>query len=188
MRLTLYGYITLFIIIIAATVVLYLPIFFILKKKGKGFIRQSSYLLCFWSFIIIIYATIILFGFPIEFNPERYILNLRPLKWLLEGHIKQRIITEIRPNIMIFIPFGFFTPIAFKQMRKLYMTALAAFIVTLSVESFQYFIGRSSDVDDLIANLLGGIIGYLVYKIFSYILRNSSLWIKFTETYSNEKK
>jgi len=173
------GYINLFVIFIITTAILYLPIFFIMKKNGKGFIRQSSYLLCFWSLFLIIFATIILFNLPIDFKPKQYILNLQPLQWLWEGNIMQRIMAEIRPNIMIFIPLGIFTPIAFKRMRKFYMTALVAFVVTFSVEFFQYFIGRSSDIDDLMANLLGGIIGYGIFKIFSYLFKNKTWWNQF---------
>lgn len=173
------GYINLLVVFIAATAVLYFPIFIILKNNGKGFIRQSSYLLFFFSFFLIVFATTILFNLPFDFKPERYILNLQPLRWLWEGNIKQRIMTEIRPNIMIFIPLGFFTPIVFKRMRRCSMTAMFIFAVTFSVEFFQYFIGRSSDIDDLIANLLGGILGYAIFKIFNYFFKNRMWWNKF---------
>lgn len=173
------GYINLFVIFITTTAILYLLIFFISKKKGKCFIGHLSYLLCFWSIFFIVFTTIILFNLPIDFKPKQYILNLQPLKWMWEGNIKHRIMTEIGPNIMLFIPFGIFTPIAFKRMRKIYMTALAAFIFAFSVEFFQYFIGRSSDIDDLIANLSGGIIGYGIFKIFSYLFKNKKWWNKF---------
>ena len=79
------GYINLFTIVISATVILQLPIFFILKKKKTGLIRQSSYLLCFWSFFIVVFATIILFNLPFHFSPEQSVLNLQPLQWLREG-------------------------------------------------------------------------------------------------------
>lgn len=179
MRLMFPGYIALFVIFITISAILYLPIFFVLRRKGKESIRQLSYLLYFCSFFIIIFATIILFGLPINFNPERYILNLKPLLWLKDESIRNRIIGEIIPNIMIFVPFGIFTPIVFKRMRKFYMTALVVLVLTFSIEFFQYFIGRTSDIDDLIANFLGGIIGYGIFKFFSYFFKNNSWWIKF---------
>ena len=166
------GYIKLFFGFIAISAILYLPISFILKKKGIGFITTLSYLLCFWSFFIVIFTTIILFNLPFRLEPERSILNFQPLSWLWEGDIEQRLLSEIVPNIMIFIPLGFFIPIVFNRMRKLFKTALVIFFVTLSIEFFQYFIGRSSDIDDLFANLLGGIIGYGLFKVLKfYVLR-----------------
>lgn len=179
MRLMLQGYIALFFIFITATAILYLPLFFILKKKGMWFIRSLSYLLCFWSLFLIIFSTIIIFNLPFDFKPERYILNLQPLEWLNDRNIKQTIMKEIIPNIMIFIPLGIFIPIVFKRMRKIYMTALVAFVITFGIEFFQYFIGRVSDIDDLFENLLGGVIGYGIFIIFNYLFKNKKWWNKF---------
>lgn len=176
---TIKGYIFLFAGFIFSTAVLYLPVFFILRKKGKGFIRQSSYLLCFWSLFLVVFATVILFNLPISFKPHRYVLNIRPFQWLYEGNIRDRIITEIRPNIMIFIPPGFLMPVVFKRMRKIYATASVVFAVTFVIEFFQYFTGRSSDVDDLIANLTGGLIGYGIFKGFGCLFRHKTWWKKF---------
>ena len=41
---------------------------------------------------------------------------------------------------------------------------------SLSIELTQLFIGRVFDVDDILLNVLGGIIGYLFYYILSKIL------------------
>ena len=163
------GYIKLFFGVIAISVVLQIPVFFVLRKKDRGFARQLCFLLCFWSFFLVVFATIILFNLPLRFEPEQSALNLQPLKWLWEGKILQRINTEIVPNIAVFIPLGLFAPIAVKRMRKFHITVLTVFALTLGIESFQYFIGRSSDIDDLIANLSGGIIGYGIYKICNYL-------------------
>jgi len=85
-------------------------------------------------------------------------------------------IEEVVPNIMMFIPLGIFVPVVFEKTRKFYRTAFIAFLVTFSVEFFQYFIGRSSDIDDIIANLLGGIIGYGIFRIFNRLLTNKKWW------------
>lgn len=173
-------YIRLAIIFIGIISVLYLPILFILKKRGKGIVRQLSYLLCFLSFFFILFATLILFNLPFDFSPEQYILNLIPFnRFKEEVNILKTITTEIIPNIMMFIPLGIFIPIVFKKMRKLYKTAFVLFLVTFSVEFFQYFIGRLSDIDDIITNLLGGIIGYGIFKVLNYLFKDKKWWNKF---------
>ena len=83
------------------------------------------------------------------------------------------------PNIIIFIPLGIFIPIVFIKLRKVYKTALILFLVTFSIEFFQYFIGRLSDIDDIITNLLGGIIGYGIFKVFNYLFKDKEMWNKF---------
>jgi len=172
------AYVTLAIIEIIIISILYLPILFLIKKKGIKVIRQISYILMFWSIFTIIDATIF-FVLPITFKPERYILNLIPFSWITRINNMQYFITELLPNIMMFIPLGFFIPIVFERMRKLWKTVLTVAILTFSVEIFQYFIGRSSDIDDVIANILGGIIGYGIFIIFNYVLKNKKWWNKF---------
>ena len=170
------GYMILFAVVIASSAVICAISFFVMKKKGRGFVRQLSYLLCFWSFFLIIFSTIILFNLPFYFNPASSVLNLQPLQWLWEDDVKQRIVDEIIPNILLFIPFGLFAPIVFRRLRKIYFAALAVFLLTLSIEVFQFFIGRSSDIDDLIANLLGGIIGFGIFMALGRLFKNKTWW------------
>ena len=53
--------------------------------------------------------------------------------------------------------------------------------MTFSIELFQYFIGRSSDIDDIITNLLGGIIGFIVFKLLDRFLKKTTFWNKLIE-------
>ena len=62
------AYIRLALIFIIIISILYLPISVILKKKGKSFIRQLSYIGLFCSIFLIIFATILFV--PITFHPE----------------------------------------------------------------------------------------------------------------------
>lgn len=171
------SYVMLYVISNAIIAVLYFSVSVIAKWRGKRFAGKASHLLWLLSLFAIVFATIILFGFPIRFEPE-HIVNFKPLSWIEDENIGQRIRMEMIPNILIFIPFGIFTPMACSRMRKWYMTALVAFAVTFGIEFFQYFIGRSSDIDDVIANLLGGIIGYGVFIVFSYLFTKETWWKK----------
>ncbi len=168
------AYTTLALIFIAIISILYLPILLILKKKGKNIIRQLSFIGLICSVFLILFATILFV--PITFQPEQYILNLTPFNWI--GNIDgfQQIVVEKVPNIMLFIPLGYFIPIVFASKRKLYQTVLISFSITFSVEFFQFFIGRSSDIDDVITNLLGAVIGYGFFKIFHALCQEKKWW------------
>ncbi len=63
-------------------------------------------------------------------------------------------------NILMFIPFGFFVPLLWRQMRSLKRMIAASFLFSLFIELAQMFSGRLTDVDDLIFNTLGGIVGF----------------------------
>lgn len=171
------AYFRLAIIFIIIISILYLPILFKLKKKGISPIRQISYIGLGASIFLIIFATILFM--PITFKPETHILNLIPFN-LQEIGIEQFLIEKI-PNIILFIPLGFFLPAVFKSNRKAYKTILIIFTITFGIEFFQYFIGRSSDIDDIITNLLGGIIGFIVFKLLNSFLEKTKFWNKFIE-------
>ena len=172
------AYITLAFIELVVVSIVYLPIFIYLKRKEINFIRQTSYILVSWSIITIVYATIF-FVMPITFMPKQYMLNLIPFNWLFQKDSIRYFVTEILPNIMMVIPLGFFLPSVFEKIRKLWKVVLVIIIGIFSIEIFQFFIGRSCDVDDFIANVLGGIIGFVIFMAFNYVFKNKKSWKKF---------
>ena len=165
------------IIFIVIINILYLPILLKLKKKGINPIRQISYIGLFCSVFLIIFATILCT--PITFQPERHFLNLIPFNWRENG-LKQFFIEELA-NIILFIPLGFFVPAVFRSNRKAYRTVSITFAITFGIEFLQYFIGRLSDIDDIITNLLGGIIGYMIFRIMNTFFEKNERWNSFIE-------
>lgn len=172
------AYSRLAIIFIVIISVCYLPILLVLKKKGKSVIRQISYMGLFCAAFLIIFATILFV--PITLHPEQYILNLKPFGWIGTVDSVQQFVVEKVPNIMLFMPLGFFIPVVFQNRRRLYKTALIAFALTFGVEFVQYFIGRSADIDDIITNLFGAIFGYFIFLVCGILWRNRSWWERFT--------
>lgn len=173
---TINGYLILFMTIIAIAFACYLPIFFILLQKGKSIRRQVNYLLLGLSIFFIIFMTLILFNLPFDFSVEHHKLNLIPFAWLHERKIEQRVLLEIIPNIILFVPFGFFLPTVFKQTRKPHNLISMTFLLTFTIECTQYFIGRATDIDDIIANILGSIIGFCIFKVVGISLKNNAKW------------
>lgn len=74
-------------------------------------------------------------------------------------------------NVAIFIPFGFFMPWA-SRFRSFFITLFYSFGYSLVVEAFQLITRVGSfDVDDLLLNTIGGIIGYILFVICNTIRR-----------------
>lgn len=69
-------------------------------------------------------------------------------------------------NIFCFIPLGFLCPIisgTYEQMKKAVLLGLG---LSFAIEISQLFtLYRATDINDLIANVLGTIIGYLCFKL-----------------------
>lgn len=67
-------------------------------------------------------------------------------------------------NIIIFVPFGILLAEIFPKTRNILKILGITFATSFFVEFIQFFIGRSVDIDDLILNLLGSVIGYFIWK------------------------
>ena len=67
-------------------------------------------------------------------------------------------------NLCVFVPIGFFPALLFRQGTWLRSFCIG-FGVSFLVECGQYFLGRTSDVDDIILNTLGALTGYWLYLL-----------------------
>ncbi|RHQ97741.1 VanZ family protein [Peptoclostridium sp. AF21-18] len=74
-----------------------------------------------------------------------------------------------------FIPFGFMLPIMWNEFESFKKTVEAGFLFSLFIEITQMFNFRATDVDDLMMNTLGTVIGFGIYYIlFVKIFKNKS--------------
>jgi glycopeptide antibiotics resistance protein len=86
--------------------------------------------------------------------------------------IKKFAFGNVVGNIAIFIPFGIYLSL-FKNDKRVRTNLFYIFIVSLFVEIIQGLLGiGASDIDDIILNSLGGLIGILGYKFLVFILRD----------------
>ena len=72
-------------------------------------------------------------------------------------------------NIIMCVPLGFLLPLIWKDYRKIYKTTIVGLGFSLLIELSQLITTRATDIDDLIANTIGTVIGYLIWKVFSKI-------------------
>jgi glycopeptide antibiotics resistance protein len=72
-------------------------------------------------------------------------------------------------NIILFIPYGFLG-ILYPKLNRFIWLFVTFFIVINIVEFSQYYFKRGfADVDDIILNTTGAVIGFIIYKIFFFI-------------------
>ena len=68
-------------------------------------------------------------------------------------------------NVLMFLPMGIFLPCLFPKMRKLGWFLLACVLAALGAEVLQVLTRTGSgDIDDVILNLLGGLLGFFLIK------------------------
>ena len=67
-------------------------------------------------------------------------------------------------NVIAFIPFGFLTPFVQKESRRWWVLFLDSFVLVACIELFQLFTAFGAfDVDDILLNCAGAMIGYGIF-------------------------
>ena len=83
-----------------------------------------------------------------------------------EPALVRHCVINLAGNVLLFIPAGFLLPRIFPKQQKFFLFLLTCLVSILLVETVQLFsLLGSFDIDDLILNLSGMIIGFAIYRI-----------------------
>lgn len=76
-------------------------------------------------------------------------------------------------NLVLLLPIGLLGPIAIPALDPWWRVALLALLVSTAIELMQLTVpDRSADVDDVIVNVAGALIGYAVFLLVRATLRS----------------
>lgn len=105
------------------------------------------------------------------FGQEIYRYNLVPFKeikrfWRYREELGIHSLYNLAGNVLIFLPAGFFIPGLWKQRKGILFTACLTFEISFLIETLQLILRVGSfDVDDLLLNTLGGVLGCLIMML-----------------------
>lgn len=125
------------------------------------------------SFAVYFMCMIHLVFFPIEVNIGEY-ANLTP--WYKSINFIPVLTIDVPTfilNIIMLAPFGMYLPLLSTKYQSVKKVAFMGLYISLSFEVTQLLIriilgnGRSTDINDLIANTLGTVIGFLIIRKIS---------------------
>lgn len=160
-----------YIIDVIALIVLYALVFFKKwKLKGNDKLLVNTLLYLYLSFVLYFTLMPIIVYIPFVLNHSYVPMNLVPFIDVLEG--RGDFFRQIALNIIMTIPFGFLFPLTQNRTAKFSQTVFFCFLMSLSIELLQPLIHgtRSSDITDLITNVIGGMLGYGFYIIFKPVM------------------
>lgn len=162
-----------YLLAILVSMVLITIINIILNKKSSGKIKWQHYLFGYFLILYLVISLKDIVGFPTLSDLERKVMLGVPIFDPVLNFIPLSSGIEISTilNIIFFMPFGFLLPTLWNKFRKFIPTVFAGFIFSLIIEVGQLFTIRATDVDDLIMNTLGTILGFILFKILSIIFK-----------------
>ena len=93
-------------------------------------------------------------------------INLLPFVYLFDYPTRKEALVNVIGNTLMFLPLGFVWPAVFRQLDTHRKVILAGIGTSLAIEILQLpFYSRCSDIDDLILNSLGYLMGYGIYLL-----------------------
>lgn len=147
---------------ILISMLLLIPVFAVLNKTRFHSIKKTILYFVFATYLAAVYLFV---GMPtlqfMRFDPS---LTLTPFLPMI-ADFKNTIL-----NIILFVPLGIFLPFIWKHYSTLKATTLFSFIMSLSIEILQILTYRATDINDIIANTFGAVLGYLLFSLTSHMV------------------
>jgi glycopeptide antibiotics resistance protein len=132
----------------------------IIKNKKKVLLYQEIFLLFFLIYILCLFQIVTFEDQSLYINNN----NLVPFREILRYKIGSRLfIKNVIGNVVMFIPYGIFASL-YAKLDKPFHAFCLVFFASVTVETTQLMIGRVFDIDDIILNVIGGMLGYFIYS------------------------
>lgn len=162
-------------ILISVVIIVSLRIAYLIKMKEKFIIYKELISLSFVIYILCLFQ-VVTFQDGVTWSTNNFI----PFREILRYNMGSRLFFKnVIGNMLMFMPYGLFISFYLKN-KKANLTLILTLIASFSIEVVQMVIGRVFDIDDIILNLLGGYLGYLIYYLFCKI------WEKIPSVFKNE--
>lgn len=152
--------------------VVFISVVIMVSTRLCYLINNNQKIVLYKELMMLIFAIYILCLFQVvTFQDDTYWAsnNFIPFQEILRYNITSHLFWKnVIGNMLMFLPFGFFVSY-YINVDKVHLPFMLVLVTSLAIEIVQMMIGRVFDVDDIILNLIGGILGYLIYKILKGI-------------------
>jgi len=94
-------------------------------------------------------------------------INLHPFLMFKQFRIGS---TQVVGNLVMLLPLGIYIPLLFPKLSGFFRVFIICLLVSISIELMQLITNvRSTDIDDVILNTSGAVVGYIIYKFLRLI-------------------
>ena len=162
-------------ILLTSVVLITIRLAYVFKNKEPLYVSKELMMLSFGVYILCLFQIV-------TSNDVSGVhgVNITLFKELTRYQIGTRLFyRNIVGNIIMFVPFGFFTSYYLKLERKSFIFFLSI-IISVVIELIQLKIGRAFDIDDILLNIIGSMLGYFLYRLIDKIFGGLSDTLKGT--------
>ena len=150
-------------ILISSVIAISMRLVYLIKNKQKIILYREMLSLIFIIYVLCLFY-VVTFG-DVGWSNSNFI----PFKEMFRYSFGSNLfIKNVLGNIIMFVPYGFFVSY-YLDLKKPLSAFLLVLLVSTSIETTQLLIGRVFDIDDIILNIVGGMIGFVIYKLLDLI-------------------
>ena len=141
------------------------------RTQGRDRLLVNTLMYAYLSLVLYVTMMPVAASIPFLLNHPYHPMNLVPFIDVSLG--RGDFFRQVLLNVIMTMPFGFLFPLSRDKGAKFGRTVFFCFLMSLGIELLQPFFGRSSDITDLITNVMGGVLGYGLYTMFKPV----TFWI-----------
>lgn len=147
-------------IIISIIVIISFRVTYLIKNKEHFTFYKELLMLCFIVYILCLFQ-VVTFQDDTSWASNNFI----PFREIFRYQLGSRLFFKnVLGNMLMFAPYGFFISYYLKN-KKPHLTIILTIVASVSIEVVQMLIGRVFDVDDIMLNILGGLLGFYIYYL-----------------------
>ena len=151
-------------LVIVLTIVVILRVTYIMTSDKRKFcLYEEIFEILFLAYLVLLFQLVTSQDLPGGGT------NFMPFREILRYDVGTKAFyKQVFGNILLFIPLGYFAT-SYWQIKGLGTITLVSLLSSLTIEVTQHYIGRTFDIDDIILNVVGGIVGFLIYTALNAI-------------------
>ena len=151
-------------LVIVLTIVVILRVTYIMTSDKRKFCLYGEiFEILFLAYLVLLFQLVTSQDLPGGGT------NLMPFREILRYDVGTKAFyKQVFGNILLFIPLGYFAT-SYCKIKGLGTITLVSLLSSITIEVTQHYIGRTFDIDDIILNVVGGIVGFLIYTALNAI-------------------
>ena len=151
-------------LVIVLTIVVILRVTYIMTSDKRKFcLYEEIFEILFLAYLVLLFQLVTSQDLPGGGT------NFMPFREILRYDVGTKAFyKQVFGNILLFIPLGYFAT-SYCKIKGLGTITLVSLLSSLTIEVTQHYIGRTFDIDDIILNVVGGSVGFLIYTALNAI-------------------
>ena len=142
---------------------------FLYKKHKFNKVQCGAAILLSLYIVVLLYFTVV--G---RYSHEEYEYQINfftSYRWFFEQNGEQ-VLRQLLINLVMLMPVGFLLPVVIKAKHKYLITMALSLLLTVFIETMQLITKCGSfEIDDIINNFVGAVIGMLLYVLYSKLIK-----------------